>query len=410
MQIGLKPNTKGTFVERLHRVLVTAGLRIASGELERSEFGPSTLKAVRKFQRQHGLSEGDEIDKPTLALLIELEQKIEINIDEVEEPPAKSHASKKRSGTINGKLVDVDGAPLPHARVSLFAKYLRSELPLDKATTTTSKLGEYSIKYHRPRTLNLVVRAYDGSGKVIAESATVFTAPAEATINLSTAPGGVVRNPSILTTLSASVTAQLQDIPLSSLKENKDTHELRFLASAAGAQFDDVAYLYIANILGTKYKIQPSTFFGLLHEGVPASLDATLRSLPDTGIDDALTSQVMSGILAQSHNSLLQALNATVAANVLPTSYAGAQAAELALLDTLRLQNIGNRPYAGGTTSLNDLFAAGKVTQAVQSAFVQAYAKNTRANSRDTAREQRASCGRSRHARYNPEPGGIAYR
>jgi hypothetical protein len=378
MKVGLKPNSKGVFVERLHRVLATEGLRISSREVERSEFGTSTLDAVHELQRKHGLEERDEIDEPTHAVLIELEQKINIDIDEGKEPPkkppTKPHASKEHSGTVNGKLVDVDGAPLPHTRVSLFSKRVRGETPLDGATT--DKQGQYKLHYRRPSALNIVVRAYNESVELIAESATVFAAPAEVTIDLSTAPGGVVRNPSILTTLSASVAAQLQDIPLSSLKENKDTHELRFLANAAGAQFDDVAYLYIANILGTKYKIQPPTFFGLLHEGVPASLNETLRSLPDTGIDDALTSQVMSGILAQSHNSFLQALNAAVAANVLPASYAGAQAAELALLDTLRLQNIGNRPYAGGTISLNDLFAAGEVTQAVQSAFVQAYAKN----------------------------------
>ncbi len=378
MQVGLKPNTRGELVERLHRVLAAEGLRVASREVEHSEFGPSTLKAVRQLQRQHGLPERDEIDEPTHAVLIELEQKIDVNIEEGKKrqkrPTKKPPVPDEQRGSAHGTLVDIDGAPLPDTRVSLFAKRVRSETRLAKATT--SKQGQYRIEYRRASALNLLVRAYDGSGKVIAESATVFAAPAETTINLSTAPGGVIRNPSVLTKLSTSVAAQLQDIPLSSLKENKDTHELRFLASAAGAQFDDVAYLYIANILGTKYKIQPPTFFGLLHEGVPASLDATLRSLPDTGIDDALTSQVMSGILAQSHNTFLQALNAAVAANVLPASFAGAQDAELALLDTLRLQNIGNRPYAGGTTSLNDLFAAGKVTQAVQSAFVQAYAKN----------------------------------
>ena len=101
--------------------------------------------------------------------------------------------------------------------------------------TTTGKQGQYSIAYHRPRALNLLVRAYDASGKVIAASATVFAAAAQIQINLTTAASGVVRKPSVFTNLEAAVAAQLQGTPLSDLKENKDLHELHFLASAAGA-------------------------------------------------------------------------------------------------------------------------------------------------------------------------------
>lgn len=374
MKIGLKPGTKGSLVERLHRVLSAIGLAVESGEIERREFGPSTLEAVRQLQRQRGLLERDEIDESTHVVLLEFEQNINIEIDEGKEPPAKPPAPDEHRGRVKGKLTDGDGAPLPDTRVSLFAKYVRSEGRLGDATT--GKQGQYRIEYHRPRALNLVVRAYDASGKVIAESPTVFAAPAEVEINFSTAPGGVVRNPSVFTTLSDSVAVQLQDIPLSSLKENKDSHELQFLANAVGVQFDEVAYLYIANLLEAKYRIQQATFFGIFYEGVPASLDTALASLPDGGIDDTFVSQVLSGILAHSRNSLAQVLTTAVTANVLPASYAAAQGSELALLDALRTQNVGNTPYIRGKTSLNDLLAAGNVTQQVQTAFVQAYADN----------------------------------
>ena len=41
--------------------------------------------------------------------------------------------------------------------------------------------------------------------------------------------------------------------------------------------------------------------------------------------------------------------------NVLPASYAAAQAAELALLDELRTSSVASTPYIRGKTSLNDL-------------------------------------------------------
>jgi hypothetical protein len=377
MKIGLKPNSRGALVKRLHRILATAGLRVASSEIERSEFGPSTLRAVRRFQRRHKLPQRDEIDEPTLAALIALEEKIDINSEQrkpPKRPPKKTPVSDEHRGSVYGKFVDIDGAPLTETRVSLFAKRLRSETVLGGYTTT--RQGQYRVEYRRPSALNLVVRAYDESDKVIAESATVFAAPAEVEINFSTAPGGAVPNPSVFTKLSTSVATQLQDIPLSSLKENKDSHELRFLANTVGASFEDVAYLYIATILGATYKIQEATFFGIFYEGVPASLDTALASLPDAGIDDTFAAQVLSGVLAHSHNPLSQVLNTAVTANVLPASYASKQDSQLDVLDALRVQNVGNTPYVRGKTSLNDLLVAGTVTKAVQLAFVQAYADN----------------------------------
>ena len=254
MEIGLKPGNSGALIERLHRVLAAVGLPVEPGEVERQEFGPSTLQAVQALQAQRGLPLTEEIDRDTHTLLIEFEQNINIEVNEGKEPPQKPPALDEHRGTVTGKLVNADGAPVPDTRVSLFAKYVRSETHLGGATT--DKQGRYFIEYHRPTAFNLVVRAYDSSGKVIGESATVFAAPAKVRINFTTAPDGVVRTPSVLTTLSANVAAQLQDIPLSSLKENEDSNELQFLANAVGTQFEDVAYLYIADSLGTQNKIQ----------------------------------------------------------------------------------------------------------------------------------------------------------
>ena len=55
MKIGLKPGEKGADVERLHRILTSTGLSIELGEIERAEFGPSTLDALHSLQSQRGL-------------------------------------------------------------------------------------------------------------------------------------------------------------------------------------------------------------------------------------------------------------------------------------------------------------------------------------------------------------------
>jgi hypothetical protein len=277
-------------------------------------------------------------------------------------------------GTVQGKLVDQDGAPVSRTAVALFAKQLRSETALGKAATDDA--GHYQISYPRQSALNLLVRATDATGKVIATSATVFAAPAQVKIDLTTAVDGVVRAPSQFATLQSTVTSALADVALASLQENKNQHDIAFVAQATGSTFANVAYLYIAHVLATKNKLRDETLFGLLVNGTPPNLSAALANLPDAGIDDAFTTQVMNGVLAQSRTALDKTLSGAVAANGLPASYAAVQEAELSTIDALRVASVGSTPYIRGKTALNDLLAAGAVAQNVQTAFVQAYAAN----------------------------------
>ena len=318
MKVGLKLDSRGAAVKRLHRTLQSAGFTIEPAEIEKSRFGASTIKALHALQEQRGIRKADEINETTLKVLLEIEQKITININE-SAPPAQPPAQDERQGKVAGSLVNEDGAPMSGTRISLFAQQIRAESHLGDAKT--DKQGQYSISYRRTVALNLAVRAYDASSKVIAQSATMFAAPAQVQINLTTAASGVALPPSTFTQLTNSIAAQLHDTPLASLKENKDVQELTFLANAVGTPFDNVAYLFIATVLGAKNKIQATTF-GLFYEGIPASLDAALSALPDAGIDDAFASQVLTGVLGHSHDSLAQVLTSAVTANILPASYA----------------------------------------------------------------------------------------
>src|SRR5664280_125251 len=282
-------------------------------------------------------------------------------------------------GIVRGKLVDEDGAPVIGVHTELFAKSIRSETELGEATT--DEQGLYAITYFRPNAFNLLVRAYDTSitpQVVIAHSSTVFNAPAEVGIDFTTAADGVIRVPSTFTNIEKAVAAHIQEEPLDELRENKDTHELRFLASTTGVQFNQIAFRFIAAALGARNGVMDATLFGLFSQAIPPALNAALVSLHDAGIDDAFTGQVFSGVLAHSRDVLSQALTSAVKANVLPTSYASSLESELNLLDSLRVQSVGNAPYLRGKTSLNDLLIAGGVGDALKANFVQAYADHDR--------------------------------
>jgi hypothetical protein len=365
-------NAEGGDVRRLHRTLIAAGLEIAKAELDAEQFGASTAAALGAFQRQRGLRETGEIDQITLRELLRIEQTINITIYEgtPAPPPAPSQV-----GTVHGKLVEGDGAPIAEARISLFSVQVRQEQHLADARTDGN--GLYRMQYQRPQPLSLVVRALDQAGAVIAASQPVFRADADIEVDLTTAKDGVVRAPSQFTSLTSSVKSALKDESLLDLKENKETHELSFLAQQIGVTFNQLADLYIAESLARDKDLRPETLFGVFIRGTPPNLQSALNNLPDAGIDGAFIAQVFKSVLNVRSATLGNTLTAAVTANVLPASYADLQSGQLARLDALRVSAVGTTPYVRGKTPLNDLLHTGEVVSNVQTAFVQAYAQNS---------------------------------
>lgn len=372
MHIGLKPGAIGTAVERLQRILHSAGLGIDPQERTHATFGPSTTAALKSLQARHGLPDRGDIDEETLKILLEVEKNITINIYEGPmPPPAPPHGDDER-GSVHGQLVDGDGAPIAGLRVVLLAQRLREPMQ-HLQQGETDRHGKFHMHYQRPHPLNLVVRAF-GVDRTVAESAVVFAAPAEVTIDLTTAQDGIVRAPSAYSILLAKLDRQLHGTPLQDLKENKDTHEVQFLANAADVTFNDAARLYIARRLALQNAMNEASFFGIFIQGIPAPLVAALANLPDAGIDDAFIAQVLSGVLSNSSATLGAALTAALAANTLPASYAALQDAELSKLAELRVSSVAASPYIRGKTPLSDLLAAGSVDAVVSNAFASAYA------------------------------------
>jgi hypothetical protein len=267
------------------------------------------LAALQAFQSQHNLAETMAVDAAALKVLSRVEQDIASNAAAPTTPPPPVAVDPGR-GVVQGKLVDEDGEPIARIAIGLVAKQLRTETALGKAETDAA--GQYSISYARKNAFNLLAWATDATGKVIATSATVYAAPAQAEIDLTTAADGVVRTPSRFTTLQKTVTIALNGVPLADLHENKDQHDITFVARETGASFADVACLFIAHVLAAKNKLRDETLFGVFVNGTPPNLAAALAHLPDAGIDDTFTTQVMNGVLVQSRDQV----DATVVPNV----------------------------------------------------------------------------------------------
>ena len=105
MDIGLSSGSSGPDVARLHRVLEAAGPVIEVGEKDRQEFGASTFEALLAFQRERGLAAPGEIDAPTYAALVAVEENITVNVSETSPAPRQ----EEHRGTAQIRLVDEDG-------------------------------------------------------------------------------------------------------------------------------------------------------------------------------------------------------------------------------------------------------------------------------------------------------------
>src|SRR5262249_25525316 len=157
MKIGLKGGMKGGDVQRLQRTLMAAGHEIVQSEVKRSQFGQSTLAALRAFQSYHHLRPTRQVNRATLELLLELEQNITITIND----PGGQHPPKTnpRRGLVHGKLTMDYRLPAGQIKVRLYSiGYGGAATKLTETTSDAS--GAYSLPYARTGTRpNIEIRA-----------------------------------------------------------------------------------------------------------------------------------------------------------------------------------------------------------------------------------------------------------
>jgi Tc toxin complex TcA C-terminal TcB-binding domain/Neuraminidase-like domain/Putative peptidoglycan binding domain len=376
--LGLKTGAHGPEVARLHLALSAVGYSIDGTERARRRFGPSTAAALRALRRDRGLPERGDVDETILAVLIETEvgggEANPLTPSPPAPPPPAPSPTANQQGLVTGRVVDRDGAAVANLKIELLSVTLKASQTL--ASVQSGRDGRYSLAYKRLRALNLEVRALDDLGEMVAASQTLFASPSSVEIDLTTAPDGVIRTPSLFATLRAAVSAALDGIAFGDLQETSSAHQVQFLAQAIGQPFEEVASLYVAHKLGQKNGMSDQTLFGLFQEGLPANLQAALGASPASAIDDAFDAQILSVLLNHSQAVLSAGLTAAVQGNVLPASYVDIQANELQRLASLRAASVGAAPYVGGETPLSSLLAAGDASAAAQTAFIQAYADN----------------------------------
>jgi hypothetical protein len=307
---------------------------------------------------------------------------------------------------VSGRVTWADGSPVARVIVRAVDQDLRREQPLGphapefELETRTDDLGFYEIRYRRGQfaraeieRADLIVRALDADGTVVASSPTMFNAPAEATINLALS-GALAGHPSEYERLVAVLAPLLQDVDppeVTSLKSTdlgflvgetgQDRAHLSDLLTAVGFYQDAVTALRTspdgassgmsatatmsmpaAPVITSPDLLVPACY-GLLREGRSASWTQLLQT-SQPAIASSLTSAAKDGIVpaavGQDASQIAAELASLAARQVISHTGGGAPAVS-ALLGTALLTSAQQHTFvtaAMGATGTTEEFWA----------------------------------------------------
>ncbi len=317
----LVPDSKGDDVTNLQEALLflinqnvfkeqrapnkptAADLKLIASTIQREHsqgiYGKATAELVGIFQNQQGL--GDNLKgvveaktaKILNALLKELGAFSDISVDtgttdtgDRTDPvfdPADDNTEKKY--TVSGLILNSRGVPLADYIVQLFIVELKTETL--SGNTVSNEKGEYTIEYkNKTRTSpDIQVRALKrGDENNIFSSPVKFNASPTEKLDVIVA-AGKEKVSSEFSRIVSNVSRQLNDVKISSLREDSDRSDITFISNKTGLDSRITAMLASAHQLGESLNLEPSHVYALLRAGVPAT-ESDIKSISG---DDAKT-------------------------------------------------------------------------------------------------------------------------
>ena len=177
-----------------------------------------------------------------------------------------------------------DGHPLSGILIAAVDKDLRSEELLGQAMT--DEQGRYEIAYTAAQfsraekgSADLIVRAQDSAGNLLAASPIIFNAPPVATVDLVVGNGNA-RGPSEYEQLLAVITPLLDGLSPAELVEDAQHQDITFLAIETGRDRRHIEFFAAAHRLAQQTGLPPDAFYGLFRQNLPTELRALVAQPP----------------------------------------------------------------------------------------------------------------------------------
>lgn len=292
-------------------------------------------------------------------------------------------ASPEKPLVVRGVVQRVDGTAATGVLVRAVDRDLRSEETLDE--TRTNPLGAYEIRYHPDQfkraekgAADLVVRALDEQGNVLAASPILFNARAEETVNL-VIDGDAVRGPSEFERLLAGIEPLLDGLSPADLREDSQYQDVSFLAGETGTDRLTIAVWIACFRLADKTAreetpLPPEAFYGFLRQGQPSIFSDTL--LDDMQHPDRmalLEDKILRGLTDIIPDRLRSLLEQAIADNIIPARIGPAIDSILETLHQIKLRYAAGGTFGGGKGTIEQLLALTPEAKQEQAAFMTAF-------------------------------------
>jgi peptidoglycan hydrolase-like protein with peptidoglycan-binding domain len=247
--------SQGSAVGHLHDTLKGLGLSIADAEVERREYGPTTIDAVTSWQRQHEL-------RPTGALDVAALEKLDAEARQIVR-------------VVRGIVTIDDGTPVPNARVVVNDHDFRRVERLGEAVTGDD--GSYRVEYTAERFARVERGSADVGVSVFASDQRtplyttpirdlVMNAPVDTVIDVTvaTAPGTL---PAEFERIASSLTPLVGEVPFAEIAQKAEAiDESTFLARETSIDEARLAHFVVAHRVLALSEIRADYFYALLRE------------------------------------------------------------------------------------------------------------------------------------------------
>jgi hypothetical protein len=340
----LKQDLTGDDVRLLHSELAELDLLAPPDEQQRGFFGSNTRELVMKFQKDHGIQTTGVVDAATATA--------------INREVAARTADKF---LVSGRVYSAQRAGLAGLRVAVVDKNAGPDVSLAEGVFGTD--DRYAIEYMVTKlrqggkaTPDIQVRVFSGD-KFLGASEVRYNASPLEVLDVFLPDSVSASLPSEHETLAAAIGVHYKG-QLRDLQESNDRSDVTYLANKTGWDARAVALAALADQFGERSgaaKVPPVYFYALFRAGLPANEDILYHADSKT-LATVLTKASEEGVIPQA------------AARDIP--------GVVQKFQTLSAQKLLSTPALPGTSSMKDILAISRLTDAQQQEFAELYSAN----------------------------------
>jgi peptidoglycan hydrolase-like protein with peptidoglycan-binding domain len=355
----LRLNMTNKHVGQLQQALAFLGHRVDQREFNTKTFGKTTREALLAYQRSQGLPPTGHADRATL-------NRLNRAVTTANPQPTPDFAYRIRGCVRNPMWQGLGGV-----RVQVRERVLRGEGAV-LAERRTQPNGFFDVPYDPPRNtvdkqikspFHLEVVFLDAGGAELGRRV-LFNPTLIAWANL-TQGDQPYKGTSEFDVRMKLMAKALGAVPITSLEETADRHEVSQVAVETGLLQDDVMRLLLAHRVAATLAdplVGPAVCYAFIRQNLPPSLPSELlASTNEWELINVLVDRTASGLVFTDPDLAAAAFDNAVTENLVPIGVAAQRDAILARLGELRQRFALDKPILTGNGSLGALLDASAV-------------------------------------------------